>query len=301
MPPMPQPTTVVATGSTFGPSIASASLPPVAAEAAERLMIAMRSSRATGAPAKADSPAKAETPASTASARDALADAYTALAKGINDPARQRYEVVLLALAAATLAEAHGLDRKLGSEPCERALSLAEWLLREWRSALRARVRSLLEGVVDGVALEGGRAGFVREVRLLLAKSVRWQPTMLDVDAATAIRFGCTRATYRSTKAMSKGGRALAWMPLAASNAEGRLTLLVADGRPPSDVDPSVVSRVTTAVRLASHGAVELTRGQGGRLRFEPDVTLTPRARRAAQAVRSLNVRPRRKRLQSVG
>jgi len=285
-------------------SAAGPNLPAVAMEAAEGLLAAISAKGASTARSghvnvQAATERKAgqgEGDEGMLADRATLAAGYGRVAAWLVKSGRRRpYELTFLAIAAATLAEAHHLDREGRVRPsCAAALEVVVSLLRDFGTVLRARVRRLLLAILDGIALEGGRAAFVVEARRLLEYAHRWKPTRLDVGQDTSIRLGGNVAAYESLRKHRSGERVPTRIPLAPGNGEGRLVLLIADGRAPVDPPRPVLSRAKGAVETASRGVVSIERDSGGRPRLVPAVELTPRARRAAQLVRSVRIHPRR-------
>lgn len=269
----------------LSPLIATADLPPVAADALAELVTALGSP-----PVPSDGDAVGS---DVVVARNALGEELGRVLKSLGDLSRHPCQATLLALAVATLAEAHRLDPEPGRPPCRAACDVAADLHRLHGLRLRRRVRLILQGVVDGVATEGGRRSFVTEARALLARARKWRPTCLDVDASMALRLGGVAVTYKTSRELENGQRVLGTATLSPSNLEGRLLLLTADGRAPENAHPSVVSRVSGAVTRVTHGAAKLTRDARGRPCFVPALELSRRARRLAQTIKSLQGRPR--------
>ena len=284
--------------------VVHADLPPVTADVLAELIVALGGKPNGTAASDVDASGSGKPSASATSAaspdveaaRTDLAHELRRVADGLGDLHRRPYETTLLGLASATLAEAHRLDRGPVYPPCRAAHELVSDVLRRTSQHLRGRVRRFLLSVVDGVATEGGRRAFVTEARALLARARRWRPACLDMDNSTVIRLGGRIVSYRSSRELPDGSRALGTVTLAPTNLEGRFLLLAADGRAPEYAHPSVVSRVSGAVTRAPHGVVKLVRDTRGHPSFEPPLELTRRAKRLAQTVRSLHIRPRAKR-----
>lgn len=267
---------------------AAAELPPIAADAIKELISALGD--------KSPGSQVAVSTTDVSSARTALAEDLRQAVNNLGDLTRRQCEATLLTLAVVTLAEAHRLDHEPTHPPCRAARDVAGDLLRRHGPQLRRRPRRLLQAVVDAVATEGGRRPLVDEARALLGRARRWRPTCLNVDASMALRLGGVVVTYRTSRELDNGQRCLGTATLAPTNLEGRLVLLMGDGRAPESVHASVVSRVTGAVARVTNGIVKVVRDTRGRPCFVPALELTPRAMRMAKSVRSLHVRPRVKR-----
>lgn len=183
------------------------------------------------------------------------------------------YGVNVLALAATVLATAHLLDSS--SPPCVGAEALVEHL-HERRSRLLPGVASLLGEVRDRVALDEGRRAFVARVRAAVDAAEALAPNVLDVRDGRVITVG----GHVVPIAYERDGRRRVRSATLA-NQEGRLVIMVADRRGPRRgmTHPVLVSRIRTGLASVLGDQLRLC---GDPLRFEPPLTLSPRARAAA-------------------
>src|SRR5271170_886936 len=131
-----------------------------------------------------------------------------------------------------------------------------------------------------------GWSHYVRRVRRLLQILDAMSPFVVDVRLDGGLTIGGHTLRY------SRGGGKRS--PVTIRGGPGRLALLALVGRCPPNVGGlPEASRVRDAVHAlcgrGRAGRIELVSAEGGRVRFAPDLTLTPRAREAAELILSLD------------